>query len=246
MPSGPGLPSPSSSSTSLLFAAGGASSSHIPLLRHCLQLWPGLSHFLPFFCPTPLLCTSDRSQPGLPHRKKEKGSHLFRRLLTYGPTPQGCREEGIMRNSCMHLTPGTGYRASDNRGRNTAKGNPQSLWGPSHCSPLYQSDGLSWLHLLFPSSRYLAATPSPWPDPQTPQGRRQGKSLTSVARCLRSFQEDLWRAALSLYRGQQCAPRKENNAEHTYVFCRHMREGAGKAFESSVLMVTPCPPGMAT
>lgn len=218
----------------------------MPPVRHCLQLWPGLSHFLPFFCPIPLLYPSDRSQPGLPHRKEEKGSHLFRRLLTYGPTPRGCREEGIMRNSCMQLTPGTGYRAADDRGRNTAKGNPQSLWGPGHCSPSVNLfDFPSWLHLLFPSSRYLTAAPSPWPDPQTPLGRRQGKSLASVARCLQGFQEDLWRAALSLYRGQRCAPRKENNAEPTYVFCRHMREGAGKAVGSSVLMVTPRPPGMA-
>lgn len=134
LPSGPGLPSPSSPAASVLFAAGGVSSSYIPLVRHCLQLWPGLSHFLPLFCPTPLLCPSSRSQPGLPHRKEEKGSHLFRRLLTYGLMPRGCREEGIMRNSCMQLTPGTGYRASDNRGRNTAKGNPVTV-GPQPLQP---------------------------------------------------------------------------------------------------------------
>lgn len=182
----------------------------MPPVRHCLQLWPGLSHFLPFFCPTLLLYPSDRSQPGLPHRKEEKGSHLFRRLLTYGPTPQGCREEGIMRNSCMQLTPGTDYRAADDRGRNTAKGNPQSLWGPGHCSPSVNLfDFPSWLHLLFPSSRYLTAAPSPWPDPDTPGQETRQESGVSGQVPTRLSGGSVASSTFSLQRTAMCTKKRK-------------------------------------
>lgn len=53
-PSRPRLSSPCKPTpTSVLVAAGGTSSSHTPLVPHSLQLWPGLSHFLPFRLPQP-------------------------------------------------------------------------------------------------------------------------------------------------------------------------------------------------
>lgn len=48
-PSSPCKPTPAS----VLVAAGGAASSHMPLIPHSLRVWPGLSHFLPFLLPQP-------------------------------------------------------------------------------------------------------------------------------------------------------------------------------------------------
>lgn len=210
-PSGPGLPSPSSPPASVLFAAGGASSSHIPLVYHCLQLWPGLSHFLPFFCPTSLLCPSDRSAWPSSQKGRERKPSLQKAADLWANSPRlqrrGYNEE-LLHAASSPLGLATGPLTTE---AGTLQKETHSHCGApvpaAHSINLF--DCLSWFHLLFPSSRYLTAAPSPWPDPKTPLGRRQGKSLASVARCLRGLQEDLWRAALSLYRVQQCAPRKQ-------------------------------------
>lgn len=115
--------------TPVLVAAGGASSSHITGASQPATLARTV--------PLPLISSAQSRSSVSPVEvspaflsEEEERSHLSRRLPTYGLTPRGYREKGAMRNSCRQLTPRTSCRASDNGGRNTAKGNPKSHGAP--------------------------------------------------------------------------------------------------------------------
>lgn len=97
-------------------------------------------------------------------------------------------------------------------------------------------DGLPGLHAFVPSSRHWDCCNQSRTRPRDAPGQEAGsESGVRGWRPRRLSGGSMVRSTFSLQK-------KRNNAKPTYVFCRHMGEGAGKAF---VLMVTPCPPGTA-